>query len=93
MFASETEFKEFVEFVTDRFRVLSSRNPDPKWADDIKRLAQSTSEVLMSASPMLQETHLFADLKLTHARLLKLMAHNSQLIDSEIGAGNRFDGW
>ena len=83
MFASETEFKEFVEFATDRFRGLSSRTPDPKWADDIKRLAQSTSEVLMSASPMLQETHLFADLRILHERILKLMSQNVGLIDSE----------
>jgi hypothetical protein len=44
----------------------------------------------MTASPLLQETDLFADLKLTHERILKLMSQHMDLIDSENNAGNRF---
>jgi hypothetical protein len=44
----------------------------------------------MTASPLLQETDLFTDLKLTHERVLKLMAKHMELIDSENNAGNRF---
>ena len=93
MISSETDFQEFVEFAHHKYRELASQAPSPAWANEIKRLAQATGEVLMSASPMLQETDLFADLRLTHERILKLMAQHVGLIDSEGSAGNRFDQW
>lgn len=71
--AIPTEFQEFVTFASERLQELSSRKPDPLWANDAKRLAQATGEALMTASFEVQDTHLFTDLKLVHARLLKLM--------------------
>jgi len=85
------DLKEFVEFATDRLRELSSRTPSPEWANDAKRLAQATGEALMTASFVVQDSHLFTDLKLTHERLLKLMAQNSHLMDGESLAGRQFD--
>jgi len=90
MISTETDFQEFVEFAHHKYRDLASREPSLSWANDIKRLAQTTAEVLMSVSPLLQETDLFADLKLTYERVLKLMAQHVGLIDSESNAGNRF---
>jgi hypothetical protein len=91
MHSNTAEYREFVEFAASKYRALASQAPSPSWANDIKRLAQATGEVLMTASPLLQETDLFADLKLTHERILKLMAQHVGLIDGESSAGNRFE--
>jgi len=85
------EYREFVEFAASKYRTLASQAPFRQWANDIKRLAQTTGEVLMSASLLLQETDLFSDLELTHERILKLMSQHMKLIDSENNAGNRFE--
>jgi hypothetical protein len=90
MHSNIAEYREFVEFAASKYRALASQAPSPQWANDIKRLAQTTGEVLMSASPLLQETDLFSDLELTHERILKLMSQHIELIDSENNAGNRF---
>ena len=83
-------FTEFVQTASEQCCSLSRTVPSPLWANEIKRLAQATGEVLMTASPLLQETELFADLKLTHERILKLMSQHMGLIDGESSAGNRF---
>jgi hypothetical protein len=93
MICTETDFQEFVEFSHHKYRDLASREPSLSWANEIKRLAQATGEVLMTASTLLQETELFADLKLTHGRILKLMAQHTNLIDGENSVGNRFHEW
>jgi hypothetical protein len=90
MHSNIPEYREFVEFAASKYRALASQAPSPSWANDAKRLALTTGEVLMTASPLLQETDLFTDLKLTHERVLKLMAQHMELIDTENNAGNRF---
>jgi len=44
----------------------------------------------MNASPLLQQTALFSDLKLTHECLLKLISENIAMIDSENRTGSLF---
>ena len=83
-------FRDFVQTVSEKYRSLARQAPSPKWAESIKRLARDTSEVLMNASPLLQQTALFSDLKLTHERLLKLISENIAMIDSENRTGSLF---
>lgn len=90
MHSNTAEYREFVEFAASKYRALASQAPSPSWANDAKRLAQATGEALMTSSFEVQDTHLFTDLKLTHERVLKLMAQHMELIDSENNAGNRF---
>jgi hypothetical protein len=81
-----TDFEEFVESATDKFDALSTQSPSPQWAADIRRLAQSTAEVLTTASPMLQGMHVFTDLRILHDKVLKLMEEHVGMIDSEKNA-------
>jgi hypothetical protein len=90
MHSNTAEYREFVEYAASKYRALASQAPSPSWANDAKRLAQATGEALMTSSFEVQDTHLFTDLKLTHERVLKLMAQHMELIDSENNAGNRF---
>jgi hypothetical protein len=90
MQCTASDFREFVESATDKFANLSRVSPSPQWAADIRRLAQSTAEVLTTASPMLQGTHLFTDLRILHDRILKLMEQHVGMIDAENKSGNLF---
>ena len=83
-------FREFVQTASEQCRTLTHQAPDPKWAKSIKRLVLQTSEVLMTASPLLRETDLFAELRHNHERLLRLISQNIAVIDSEGHAGNLF---
>jgi hypothetical protein len=85
-----TDFEEFVQHATDKYAELSRQSPSPQWAADIRRLAQSTAEVLITASPLLQGTQLFTDMRILHDRVLKLMEQHVGLIDSENRTGSRF---
>jgi len=84
------DFEKFVQQATDMFAELSKQVPSPQWAADIRRLAQSTAEVLTTASPMLQGTHLFTDLRLLHDKVLKLMEQHVGMLDSENKSGSQF---
>jgi hypothetical protein len=88
--ASPDEFAEFVEQAAEKFAELSKQSPSPQWAADIRRLAQSTAEVLTTASPLLQSTHLFTDLRILHDKVLELMEQHVGMIDSENKSGSRF---
>ena len=85
-----TDFEKFVQHATDKFAELSKQSPSPQWAADIRRLAQSTAEVLTTASPMLQGTHLFTDLRILHDKVLKLMEQHVGGIDPENSRGSWF---
>ena len=87
---TSSDFQAFVESVTDKFAELSRQSPSSQWAADIRRLTQSTGEVLTTASPLLQGTHLFTDLRILHDRALKLMEQHAGLVDLENRSGNRF---
>ena len=87
---TSSDFQAFVESVTDKFAELSRQSPSPQWAADIRRLTQSTGEVLTTASRLLQDTHLFTDLRILHDRALKLMEQHAGLVDLENRSGNRF---
>jgi hypothetical protein len=85
-----TDFEKFLQHATDKFAELSKQSPSPQWAADIRRLAQSTAEVLTTASPLLQGTHLFTDLRILHDKVLNLMEEHVGIIDSESKSGNQF---
>ena len=86
----ELDVQKFIESATDKFSELSRRSPSPQWAVDIRCLAQSTAEVLTTASTMLQGTQLYTDLRILHDRILKLMEQHVGMIDAENKSGNRF---
>ena len=88
--ASRTDFEEFVKHATDKYAELSRQSPSPQWAADIRRLAQSTAVALTTASPMLQGTRLFTELRILHDRGLKLMEQYVGMIDPENASGSRF---
>jgi hypothetical protein len=83
-----TDLENFVQQATDKFAELSKRSPSPQWAADIRRLAQTTGEVLITASPLLQGTHLFTDLRILHDKVLKLMKQHVELSDLVSNAGS-----
>jgi hypothetical protein len=88
--ATPTDFEEFIQHAADKYAELSRQSPSPQWAADIRRLAQSTAEVLTTASPLLQGTHLFTDLRILHDKVLKLMEQYVRMIDSENRSGSQF---
>ena len=83
-------FREFVQSTSEQYHTLTRQAPDLKWAKSIKRLMMQISEVLVTASPLLQETAHFAELRCVHGRLLRLISQNIAMIDSEGCSVNRF---
>ena len=90
MIDSIESFREFVQSTSEQYHTLTRQAPDLKWAKSIKRLSEQTSEVLVTASPLLQNTQLFHELRILHNKILNHMKHHAGIVDSENRSGSRF---
>ena len=83
-------FREFVQSTSEQYRTLTRQAPDLKWAKSIKRLVEQTSELLITASPLLKDTQLFHELRNLHDKILNLIEHHARIVDPENRSGSRF---